>query len=578
VLFNFDEDNYMFNNLPSPLVFMNWSWDQIAPYVDDLKQRALTRENVERWLADWTRLSELIDEAYSRRNIKTTQDTTDEAAQHDFNEYMAKVIEPFQAADDMLNRKFLASGFEVKGLEIARRRMQASVEIFSEANLPLQTEEQKLGAVYSKIVGTQTIQWEGEELTLQQINLKLLQDPDRSVREKAWRMADARQLADREAINENWSKLMKLRLQIAKNAGMPDYRSFVWKERSRFDYTPEDCKEFHAAIEAVVVPAAARLYEKRRQQLGVDSLRPWDLEVDPSGRPPLRPFADTRELDDKSGTIFQKVDPKLGGYYETMRREKMMDLPNRKGKRPGAYSNGLDATKRPFIFMNAVGTADDVRTLLHECGHAFHAFEVYASLPYYHQRLTPMEFNEVASMAMELLASPYLPISEGGFYTPQDAARARIEHLEHILTFWPYMAVVDSFQHRVYENHEAAVDPAYCDAVWAEAWKRFMVGIDYTGLEDAEMTGWHRKQHIHRRPFYYIEYGLAQLGAVQVWAKALDNQAQAVADYRKALSLGGEASLPQLYGTAGAKFAFDAETLSKAVHLIERTIHELEAV
>ncbi len=562
----------MFEHLPSPQDFMHGSWEQISPYMDDLKNRSLSSENVESWLADWTALSERIDEAYSRHYIKTTQDTTDEMAQMQMNEFMANILEPFQAAEDILNRKFLESGLEVKGFEIARRRMQTSVEIFSEANLPLQTEEQKLGAVYSKIASTQTISWEGEELTLQQVNLKLLQDSDRTVREKAWRLADARQLADREAINENWSKLMRLRLQMAKNAGMPDYRSYVWKSLNRFDYTPENCKEFHAAIEQVVVPAAARLYEKRRQQLGVESLRPWDLAVDPFNRPPLRPFASTDELDTKAAVIFQKVDPKLGGYYQTMQQENLMDLPNRKGKRPGAYSNGLEATKRPFIFMNAVGTADDVRTLLHESGHAFHAFEVYASLPYYQQRFSPMEFNEVASMAMELLAAPYLPASEGGFYTPQDAARARIEHLEHLLTFWPYMAVVDAFQHRVYENHEAAIDPAYCDVIWAEEWERFMVGIDYTGLDDAKKTGWHRKQHIHRRPFYYIEYGLAQLGAVQVWAKALENQSQAVMDYRKALSLGGEASLPQLYATAGAKFAFDADTLGRAVNLIERTL------
>lgn len=556
--------------LPSPQEFMNWTWAEIAPVMDELNSRSLTGENIKAWLADWTRLAELVDERYSRLYIATSQDTTDEAAQNRLNEYMANIIEPYEAASDALNRQFLEAGLQVEGFEIARKRMQTSVEIFTEANLPLQTEEQKLSAVYNKIVGTQTIVWDGEELTLQQVNVKLLQDKDRAVREKAWRMASERQLADREKINENWSKLMALRLQMAKNAGFEEYRSFVWKDRQRFDYAPENCIEFQNAIEQVVVPVAKRLYEKRRQQLGVESLRPWDLDVDPLDRAPLRPFSDTDELDSKSAAIFHKVDPSLGEYYEIMRRENLMDLPNRKGKRVGAYSTGLEASKRPFIFMNAVGTADDVRTMLHECGHAFHGFEVFA-LPYFQQRFSPMEFNEVASMAMELLASPYLPTSEGGFYTEQEAARARIEHLEEIILFWPYMAVVDAFQHRVYEQ----ADP---DQIWAEEWDRFMVGIDYAGLDDSKKTGWHRKQHIHRRPFYYIEYGLARLGSVQIWAKALDNQAQAVADYRRGLALGGEATLPQLYSTAGATFAFDAGTLGKAMDLIERTLDELEAV
>jgi oligoendopeptidase F len=225
--------------------------------------------------------------------------------------------------------------------------------------------------------------------------------------------------------------------------------------------------------------------------------------------------------------------------------------------------------------MNAVNQRDDVRTLLHEIGHAFHGFETLDSLPYSMQRAYPIEFAEVASMAMELLAAPYLTHAYGGYFTEEEAARDRVEHLEKILFFWPYMAVVDSFQHWVYTSGDAGADPANCDAKWAELWDRFMVAADYTGLEDQKMTGWHRKHHIFRYPFYYVEYGLAQLGAVQVWANALENQTEAVAAYRRGLALGGTQNLHQLFGAAGAKFAFDAETLGNAVALIERTIDDL---
>jgi len=258
-----------------------------------------------------------------------------------------------------------------------------------------------------------------------------------------------------------------------------------------------------------------------------------------------------------------------------MRQEGLLDLENRKNKAPGGYCTDYMAVRRPFIFMNAVKLHEDVQTLLHEGGHAFHCFEI-ARLPYIQQMSVGLEFAEVASMSMELLASPYLTADRGGFYTANDAARAIVEHLEFNITFWPYMAVVDGFQHWVYENPQAALDPARCDAQWAVLWKRFVPGVDYSGLEQEELTGWQRKLHIHQIPFYYVEYGLAQLGATQVWANALKDQAQAVASYRRALALGGTVTLPALYATAGAHFAFDADTLRAAVQLTEEQITRLE--
>jgi oligoendopeptidase F len=296
--------------------------------------------------------------------------------------------------------------------------------------------------------------------------------------------------------------------------------------------------------------------------------------VDPFNRPPLQPFKTVTELEQRTEAIFRQVDPQLGEYFEIMRREGLLDLDNRVGKAPGGYCTDFLVVRRPFIFTNAVGVHDDVQTILHEGGHAFHIFEA-SHLPYYQHFQIPLEFMEVASMAMELLASPYLTAEQGGFYTPADAARARLEHLERSLLFWPYMAVVDAFQHWAYTHPEGS-DPEQCDARWAELWQRFMPGVDWSGLEDELVTGWHRKAHIHTDPFYYIEYGLALLGAVQVWRNALQDQSAAVVSYRKALSLGYTVPLPELYAAAGARFAFDAGTLQEAVDLMLATMDDLQ--
>jgi oligoendopeptidase F len=555
--------------------FMDWNWSRIEPYYQDLNARSLSNKIVSTWLADWTRLSNLVSETYARLFVATTLDTRDQEAEQRYHAFLDQIYPAVEAAEQKLKQKLLASGLEPAGFEIPLRNMRAEADLFREENLPLLTQERKLVSEYDKIIGAQTVSWEGEERTITQLR-PLYQDQDRSIRERAWRLALERQLADRAAINALWVKFMNLRRQLATNAAAPDYRAFRWQQMLRFDYNPEDCLSFHRAIEAVVVPAATRLYEKRRKRLGLDHLRPWDLDVDPLNRPPLRPFDTVDELAGKVGMMFQQVDPQLGEYFGTMEQENLLDMDNRQGKAPGGYCITFAVEKKPFIFMNAVGLHDDVQTLLHESGHAFHAFEA-SHLPYHQQLQVGMEFAEVASMTMELLSGPYLAGEAGGFYKADEAARAQIEHLEEILLFWPYMAVVDGFQHWVYENHEAAAEPDNCDAKWAELWQRFMPGQDWSGLEQEMMTGWHRKLHIYQVPFYYMEYGLAQLGAVQVWRNALQDQAQALANYRQALALGGTVPLPQLFEAAGVKFAFDKETLRTAVELVETNIERLEA-
>lgn len=567
---------------------MFWEWERIQPYFERLAELPLTAGNVDAWLADWSQIASLIVERYNRHSIETSVNTADERAEAAFNHFIQDIYPNVQTVEQRLKQKLLAGGLEPPGFEVPLRNMRAEVANFREANLPLLTEEQKLEKEYDKLSGAQTIVWEGEEKTIYQM-LPVYLDADRARRERGWRMASARQLQDRAAFNDLWQRCLRLRLDLARNAGYflpdgsPDYRAYRWQQYLRFDYSADDCKRFHTAIEQVVVPAVARLYDKHRRELGLDALRPWDLQgphggfspVEPPGTPRLRPFGDVEELEDKCAAIFTRVDPALGAYFETMRREQLLDLANRKNKAPGAYSTDLETIHRPFIFMNAVGLHDDVQTLLHEAGHAFHTFES-ARLPYLQQRAVPIEFAEVASMGMEFLGIPFLG-APGGFYSAQDAARAEVEKLETTLFFWPYMAVVDAFQHWVYENPREALRPANCDVRWGELWDRFMVGVDWSGLEEEKVTGWHRKLHIFTSPFYYIEYGIAQLGAAQVWANSLRDHPAAVAAYRRALALGGTVPLPQLFETAGSRFTFAPEILKQAVDLMEDTIDQLSA-
>jgi oligoendopeptidase F len=555
--------------------FMNWDWKQIEPFFHELEKGYLDDDHVEAWLLDWTRLANLIQETYARLYVATTVNTTDARAEERFQAFLDNVLPPARASEQKLKEKLLRSGLKPAGFEIPLRNMQTEADLFRTENLPLLSEEQKLNTRYDQIIGAQTVFWEGKELTLLQL-FPVLQDTDRNKRERVWRLGAERQLADRQAINDLWAELLAVRLKIAANAGMPDYRAYRWREMLRFHYSPQDCLSFHQAIEAVVVPAVEKIYEKRRRRLGVERLRPWDLEVDPLGRPPLRPFQSIDELEEGTQRIFNRVDPQLGAYFQIMRQEGLLDLDNRKGKAPGGYCIEYPVARRPFIFANLVGLHNDVQTLLHEGGHAFHAFES-SHLPYYQQLQVPPEFAEVASMGMELLAAPYLAAAEGGFYSEKDAARARLEHLESSICFWPYMAVVDAFQHWVYQHPNQAAHPEQCDAQWGALWQRFMRGQDWSGLEDEMVTGWQRKLHIHQSPFYYVEYGLAQLGAMQVWRNALQDQVAAVKAYRQALSLGCTIGLPELYRVAGAKFTFEAQTLGEVVRLAEETIQQLEA-
>ena len=557
--------------------FSEMDWAEIEKLFGALGEIELTEETLPGWMSGWSDLRKLVDERYSRLSLATDLDTTDEAAERAYHTFLEEIYPKALSADQLMKEKLLESNLAPARMDVVLRKMRTEASLFREENLPLLTEESKLSTQYNKIFGAQTIGWQGDELTLTQVKSIMLTD-DREIRKELWELTSNRQLADRQAINDLWVKYMDLRAQLAANAGYDDYRAYRWLQRLRLDYTPEDSKQFLSAIKAVAVPAATRAYQRYQNRLGIDTVRPWDLLNNQTTfhLPAVQAFETEDEFIAQVGGVLNQLDPVLGGYFETMREKKLLDLMNRKGKGPGGFCTSFATLGLPFIFMNAVGRGSDLRVLFHESGHAFHVFER-TNLDYHHQWRSGLEFAEVASTAMELLAMPYLAKDRGGFMSVEQAAVTQLLNLEEKLLFWPYMAVVVDFQHWVYENHQLASDPGACDQKWAALIDVYMPAINWDGYEDVKMTGWQRKLHIHQEPFYYIEYGLAALGAFQIMVEANQDQPRALQNYRQALALGGTATLPDLFQAAGAKLAFDAGTLAGIVELVEEELVALES-
>ena len=549
-------------------------WETVAPSFAALVSEELTANDVSDWLLRWSELEKTLAEAGAKAGRAKSEDTTDPQAEAAYLNFVQQSVPKWTIAAQGLKTKLLAvPDFTPEPDQVQLlRRLRNDADLFREANVPIQAQLQTLGNEYDKITGPMTVMLGGGEMTLPQAEQREM-DTDRAVREDAWRAIQNCWLESRGDLDALYLTMLPLRRQLAQNTGLSDYRAFMWRSLRRFDYTPEDSLAFGAAIEAEVVPLARKILDARKQSLGVETLRPWDLNVDPAGRTPLRPFADVAALEAVTARVFDKIDPALGQDFEKIRAG-FLDLDSRKGKAPGGYCAFFPKTGLPYIFMNAVGTDSDVRTLLHEGGHAFHGLASSAAQPLLWNRGAPMEFNEVASMAMELLALPYLSKDSGGFYTDAEAKRARREQLEKIVLFLPYMAVVDGFQHWVYADAPETLTAADMDRQWGKLWDRFMDGVDWSGLEDERVTGWHRKLHIFTVPFYYVEYGLAQLGALQVWRNALGDQAKAVRDYRAALALGNTRPLPELYAAAGARLAFDRETVGELTQLVAVHLRE----
>lgn len=545
------------------------TWADIRPLYLELAERPLSLESVATWLADWSRLEEVVGEAAALAMIAYTCDTTDPAKEAAHLRFSAEILPQMEELEVRLAGRLLDLGYTRPGLEVTIARFREARALFREANVPLMQEIEEIGARYQKLTGGLTVMWEGQEKTLPELQ-PYLQGTDRATRERAFRLGAEAYAARRDELAAIFDELFQRRIQIAANAGCRDYEEYAFRSKCRFDYTPADCRRFHEAIEAVVAPAVARVMERRRQRLGVSTLRPWDVGPDPEGREPLRPFREAGELIATSGRIFQQVAPAFGDQFATMSREGLLDLDVRKGKAPGGYCETLHARGRPFIFMNAVGVLDDVNTLLHEAGHSFHAFESH-DRPLVWERHPGLEMCELASMSMELLAAPYLGREHGGFFAPEELARARAEHLEDVLVTLSHVASVDAFQSWIYTSGEGG-DAARRDRAWLEIRSRFERGIDWSGLDRERVSRWYRQLHIFLYPFYYIEYGIAQVGALQVWRNARADQGEAVRRYREALALGNTRSLPELYRAAGVELTFDAATIGELVALVEEEL------
>ncbi|HTY89291.1 MAG TPA: M3 family oligoendopeptidase [Candidatus Acidoferrum sp.] len=578
-------------------------WAQIAPLFDQLEARAAhcrSAAELERWLLDWSELSAALDEEASRRYIAMTCHTDSPEAEKAYLQFVENVdpqLKPRQFALEKIYvghpqrgellkirrgelpepQTEMASGTRSARPSEARyavfdRDVKNHVELFRPENVPLETEEAKLCQQYQKLVGSLTVNFRGEEKTLVQMG-RYLEEPDRNLRQETWELVTQRRLLEVETFEDIFDRLIALRERIARNAGFKNYRDYAFRRLGRFDYTPEDCTRFHDAVAREIMPAVRELQETRRRRLGLDKLhpghlRPWDLAVDPQNRPPLKPFAEVGEMVSRTQKIFNRLDSELAGGFRQMQDLRLLDLDNRKGKAPGGYQQNLSESRLPFIFMNAVGQQRDVETILHEAGHAFHALAAQDE-DLYAYRSAPIEFCEVASMSMELLGNEFIE----EFYSAADANRARRTHLEGIIGFFPWMATVDGFQHWVYTHpgHSRAERAA----VWLELMDRFGGEVDWTGYESARAHLWHRQLHIFLHPFYYVEYGIAQLGALQVWANSKRDQAKALSDYKQSLALGGSRPLPELFAAAGCPFRFDVATIKPLVQLAREELKKL---
>jgi oligoendopeptidase F len=558
---------------PSPSAFAKASWSDIAPYFDELAARPLQSATIEGWLTEWSRLEELVTEAAARAMIAYTVDTGNRDKEADHLRFSTEVLPQMEERSVALARRLVETGYSTPALATTLARFRTQIEIFRDENIPLFAELEEHSTRYQRITGSMTVQWEGVERPLPQLQ-PYLKSRDRAVRERAFRAASQPYIEKHDELAGLFDRMYQLRTQAAGNAGFANFRDYIFPAKFRFDYTPADCERFHDAIERTVAPAVERVLESRRQRLGLDVLRPWDLAVDPYREKPLRPFTDASELVVTAKRVFDGVDATLGREFQTMIDEGLLDLESRKGKAPGGYCETLHFNGRPFIFMNAVGLVDDVMTLLHEAGHAFHTFASH-QLPLIWQRHPGSEAGELASMSMEFLAAPHLT-QPTGYFSTEDARSAWLEHLEDVLLSLVHIASVDAFQTWIYTSGQGG-DAVARDQAWLRLRSRFERGVDWGGLDRERVARWYRQLHIFMYPFYYIEYGIAQLGALQVWRNSLENPGRAVAQYRDALSLGAVRSLPDIYRTAGARLTFDLDAIRELVDLVESQITRVRA-
>lgn len=563
---------------PLPLTseaFGKLSWSQIEPWYHELLATELTSATLDAWMLQWSQLSALVDETFVQHEIATTTNTADESRVQRKQRFMDAVYVPVQNLDQQVKEYLLASRLTPEGFGVPLHNLRMETEIFREANLALLKQDRELSDAYYALGGAQTVQWEGQEVPMSTIE-PVLENVDRARRKEAWQLMVTRKAQDRSEADRIWVQKMHLRQQIAQNAGFPSFREYRWQQLHRADYTPDDCKAFHAAVERVLVPLATHMWEQHRQRLGVKRLRPWDTRVNARSSEGAIYLKDVSTAMRQTATLFSLMDPTMGGYFETLLCEHCFDIEERPQKAQLGYDMAREVKHLPFIF-GTVKTLGDIRHLiLHEAGHAFQTFEM-AHLPYLQQRseyAVPIEFMEVASITMEFIGSMFL--HKAGLCTRREEALLRIEMLERtIMNGLPEIVAVDAFQHWVYEHPEEGSDPAACRVMWLELSQRFFPGIDRSGYEERASSEW-QFAHVYGDPFYYIEYAYAILGAFQIWENYLHDPVQAIRRYREALALGATRHLPELYAAAGASFVFDDAVLQRVARLISENIGQLE--
>ncbi len=569
-----------------PQVIDGTKWDNIEPLLNALLAREVnSKSELEQWLLDRSELEAAIGESGANTYIDMTCDTESEEKQDAYTSFITTVIPNAKPIGFELDKKFakLAEEFGLTGGHhtVLYRDTKADVDLFRQENVSIETEISQLDQEYDKICGKMMVDFDGKEQTMPMMG-KYSESADRSIREEAWKKSASRRLEDQERISAIYDQMVTKRHQVAKNAGFHNFVEHSFKSKHRFDYTPETCFAFHDAIEKHVMPFVANLDAQRKQELGLEQLRPWDIAVDPKGQAPLRPFEGGVDLIAKSQRVFDQLSPELAKMFATMGDGSntngsadgaMLDLDSRKGKAPGGYLYFRDRSRIPFIFMNAAGQHRDVETMVHEAGHAFHSmYCVDEPLVWY--RSSPIEYAEVASMTMELLTMPYWD----AFYPSEaDANRARRKQLEGSISLLPWIATIDAFQHWVYEN------PEHTQAERAQAWlkleERFgMQGhrVNWDGLDEERKFVWQRQGHLFGSPFYYVEYGIAQLGALGIWLISLEQgEEAALKAYKKSLSLGGSMPLPELFKAAGLDFDFGDATVSRLVKRVQAELDKL---
>lgn len=547
-------------------------WAAIQPYFEDLLQRKLTDEAALRqWLADRSELGSIVGEEFRWRYVRQTCDTENKEYQEAFEQFVSEVQPELMQMGNALDKKLSACALIDKldphRFKVFLRQLKNNLELFREENVPLYTELELQAKEYDAIISRMTIDWHGVELTLPQAGKKL-QEPDRSIREAAFTRVNERRMQDRDEIHTILDALLKKRHLVAQQAGFDNYRDYKMRELGRFDYTVEDCFTFHDAIAAEVVPLVEKLYRKRKSRLSLEQLRPFDLDVDVSGQPPLNPFKDSEQLIGKSAHCLSEVDPYFAECLRIMQAMGHLDLESRKGKAPGGYNMSMPEIGVPFIFMNAAGTANDVRTMVHEMGHAVHSF-LTRNLDFDFDKEFTSEVAELASMSMELFTLE----SQRVFYkTDEEHQRALHEQLEHILIILPWTAVIDKFQHWLYTHPGHTWEER--EAEWVAIHKQFSPDIvDWSGYEPYRKIMWQKQLHIFDVPFYYIEYGIAQLGALGMWLNFQRDPRRAIHNYKSALSLGYTRTIPEIYAEAGVPFNFSKEYVKNLAHMVAEKLH-----